>query len=191
MNRQEAEEYTESIGMIVSGSYRQVLLARKLGVPKALGLSTEEWVRDRLGGYVRLSIEDRREVVAELAAEGNSNMAIAETLGVAEGTVRNDLSSQNYEPREENDNETNGASNSNSQSCDRAEIITLAEEYRKHAAAHTTHVALANKDIHRAGRVLVELKELVDAAGENWWDFYAANFDKPRKWAEQAMRAID
>jgi hypothetical protein len=42
------------LGQIVHGSWRQVALAHKLGVPKALGMRTEEWVRERLGGYARL-----------------------------------------------------------------------------------------------------------------------------------------
>ena len=47
----------------MAGSYRQIALAHKLGVPKALNLSLEDWVQTRLGGYVRLSIADRREAV--------------------------------------------------------------------------------------------------------------------------------
>ncbi|KKL67014.1 hypothetical protein LCGC14_2139190, partial [marine sediment metagenome] len=57
--------------------------------------TTEEWVRDRLGGYVRLSIEERREAVAELTEgdEGLSNREAATILGVDEGTVRGDKAS--------------------------------------------------------------------------------------------------
>jgi hypothetical protein len=51
----------------------QIALAHRLGVPKALGLSTEEWVRERLGGYARLEIEPRREAVLELTADGFTN----------------------------------------------------------------------------------------------------------------------
>jgi hypothetical protein len=40
-------------------------------VPKALGFTTEQWVNDRLGGYVKMSIAERREAVKELAAEGH------------------------------------------------------------------------------------------------------------------------
>jgi len=90
MNQLDAEEFTQSLGQIVGGSWRQIALAKKLGVPKALGLSTEQWVRDRLGGYVRMSVADRRQAVSELAANGDSNREIASVLGVGEATVRRD-----------------------------------------------------------------------------------------------------
>ena len=98
MNRKNAEEYTQSLGQIVAGSYRQIALAEELGVPKALGLSTRDWVQKRLGGYVKYSISERREAVAELADEGMSQRGIAEALGVSQRTVCNDLSEQNYSP---------------------------------------------------------------------------------------------
>src|SRR6516164_1412375 len=67
MNRADADEYTEALGQVVAGGYRLVAHAQRLGVPKALGLSTPEWVEQRLGGYVRMSIPDRRNAVAELS----------------------------------------------------------------------------------------------------------------------------
>jgi hypothetical protein len=85
-----AEEYTQALGQVVSGSWRQIARAKKLGVPQALGLSLEDWVTSRLGGYIKLSIPDRREAVRELAAEGLSNVAVGQILGVDETTVRRD-----------------------------------------------------------------------------------------------------
>jgi hypothetical protein len=68
-------------------------------------------------------------------------------------------------------------------------IIALAQDYRKQTYAHTTHLALAAKGIHRAGTVLTKLKALVESCTEeDWWEFYKLNFDKPQKYAEQAMR---
>jgi hypothetical protein len=93
MNPNDAEEYTQSLGQIIGGSWRPVALAQRLGVPKALGLTTEQWVNERLGGYVKLARDDRREAVKELKAEGHSNVEIGKVLGVAEGTVRNDMAS--------------------------------------------------------------------------------------------------
>lgn len=92
MNRDDAEEYTEALGQIAVGSWRQAALGDRLGVPAALGLTTREWVSDRLGGYVRLAVAERREAVAELTGgdEPLSNVKAAEVLGVDEGTVRND-----------------------------------------------------------------------------------------------------
>jgi hypothetical protein len=63
MNQQAAEEYTQSLGQIVAGSWRQIAWAHKQGIPQLLGLSTEQWVKQRLGGYIHLPIEERREAV--------------------------------------------------------------------------------------------------------------------------------
>jgi len=87
---EDAEEYTQALGQVVAGGWRQVALGRRLGVPEALGLTTAEWVQDRLGGYVRLSIPERREAVAELTEEGLSTREAAEVLGVGKSTVADD-----------------------------------------------------------------------------------------------------
>lgn len=90
MNREEAEEYTQSVGQVCAGGYRQVVLGKKMGVPQALGLTTAEWVEKRLGGYVRMSIPQRREAVEELLAEGHSQHGVAEYLGIDQATVSRD-----------------------------------------------------------------------------------------------------
>lgn len=95
MNQAEAEEYTQSLGQIVSGSWRQISLAKRLGVPEALGLTTEQWVTNRLGGYVKMGIAERREAVGELAANGHSNREIGTIIGVDEKTVRNIKAAEN------------------------------------------------------------------------------------------------
>lgn len=95
MNAQDAEEFTQALGQIVGGSWRQISLAKRLGVPKALGLSVDEWVNKRLGGYIRLSVEDRRKAAAELTAEGESTRAIAEAIGTSHQTVMRDLAGPN------------------------------------------------------------------------------------------------
>jgi transcriptional regulator with XRE-family HTH domain len=91
MNPDDAEEYTQALGQVVAGGYRQVALGERLGVPQALGLSTREWVEQRLGGYVRMSIPERREAVAELADEGMTQRQIGDVLGVDHATVNRDL----------------------------------------------------------------------------------------------------
>lgn len=105
MNKDDAEEFTQALGQIVGGlaqitggSYRIILQAEKLGVPKALGVTQNQWVNDRLGGYVKYEVDKRRAIVDELSKEGESNLAIAGALGVSEATVRNDLNSQNCDP---------------------------------------------------------------------------------------------
>jgi hypothetical protein len=96
---EDAEEYTQALGQVTAGAWRQIALAERLGVPRALGLSTREWVDQRLGGYVRLSISERREAVAELTSGEDAlpNVKVAEVLGVGEATVRRDRS-PNDEP---------------------------------------------------------------------------------------------
>ncbi len=96
MRPEDAEEYTQALGQVVAGSWRQVALGKRLGVPQALGLTTEVWVEKRLGGYVRLSIPERREAVKELTAPvedggaGMSTREAAEVLGVDNVTVWHD-----------------------------------------------------------------------------------------------------
>ena len=91
MTPDDAEEYTQSLGQIVAGSWQQISLAKRLGVPKALGLTTEQWVQDRLGGYVRMSVADRREAVAELSQKGHSVREIAEITGASKSAVGRDV----------------------------------------------------------------------------------------------------
>lgn len=92
MKREDAEEFTQALGQIVGGSWRQIELAQRLGVPRALGFkSTKEWVQQCLGGYIRLSIPKRREAVQKLTAEGESIRQVAEILGVSHGTVGEDV----------------------------------------------------------------------------------------------------
>lgn len=97
MKPEDAEEYTESLGQIIGGTWRQIALAQRLGVPKALGLKTDVWVRERLGGYAKLEISERRQAVAELTAGedeggmGLSQRQAADVLGVEKSTVARDL----------------------------------------------------------------------------------------------------
>jgi len=66
-------------------------------IPQALGLSTREWVVDELGGYVRLSVEARREAVAELR-DTLSQRHIADLLGVGHATIVRDIKALEAEP---------------------------------------------------------------------------------------------
>jgi hypothetical protein len=93
----EAEEFTKALGQVFSGGWRLILHARQQGIPQALGMSTPQWVESRLGGYVRMAVEERREAVKELTAppedggQGLSQREAADVLGVGETTVRRDL----------------------------------------------------------------------------------------------------
>lgn len=95
MSAEDAEEYTVALGQIMSGGWRQIALAQKIGVPEAIGMTTEAWVRDRIGGYVRLGLDERREAVKELTdPEGQYQLTqrqAAEVLGIGVATVNRDL----------------------------------------------------------------------------------------------------
>jgi hypothetical protein len=94
-----AEEFTQGLGQIGGGFYKIVASAVKLGVPKSLGVATDEWVTTRLGGYVQLSIEERREAVKELLEDGMfSQREVASIIGVDESTVRADKRAGNPAP---------------------------------------------------------------------------------------------
>jgi hypothetical protein len=96
----DAEEYTQALAQVWAGGWRQAALGKRLGVPAALGLTTEEWVQQRLGGYVRLSIPDRREAVTELTGEGMSSREIGDVLGVDHTTVIGDRRAGENSPPE-------------------------------------------------------------------------------------------
>ena len=53
MKPKDAKEYTQALGQVVAGGWRQIALGQRLGVPKALKFSTDQWVKQRLGGYVK------------------------------------------------------------------------------------------------------------------------------------------
>ena len=91
MKPEDAEEYTQALGQVVAGGWRQIALGERLGVPKALRLSVDEWVKKRLGGYVETSLEERTAAYAELKAQHLSNRKIAKVLGVSRQTVNSEI----------------------------------------------------------------------------------------------------
>ena len=95
MTAADAEEYTQALGQVVAGGWRQVALGQRLGVPDALGLTVREWVEGRLGGYVQLSIPERREAVAELSGNDMSARAIGAIVGASHTTVERDQAELN------------------------------------------------------------------------------------------------
>ena len=90
MDRASAEEYSDSLGQIGAGWWRQVAWADKQGIPLMLGLSTRSWVQKYVGGHLRMALEDRRAAVLELTEQGMSQRHIADVLGVGPTTVRRD-----------------------------------------------------------------------------------------------------
>lgn len=98
LTREEAEEYTKNMGQLTTANYGLVDFAiHTLGVPKALGMTPDDWVQEKLGGYVRRSVDQRQEAVRELSGEQSpggyyerSAKEVAETLGISPATVERD-----------------------------------------------------------------------------------------------------
>jgi N6-adenosine-specific RNA methylase IME4 len=92
-NPDAAREYSESLGMIGTGWWRQVAWAHRQNIPGALGMTTREWVETFVGGWQRLPIGDRREAVLELTTGPDplSQRATADVLGVSHTQVQRDL----------------------------------------------------------------------------------------------------
>jgi len=93
-----AEDYTVALGQVFSEGWRLILHAQKQGIPQARGMTTQDWVRDRLGGYVRMGVDERREAVAEMAEDGLSHRKIAGVVGTSHDTVHRDLGVRNMTP---------------------------------------------------------------------------------------------
>lgn len=91
MNRALAEELTQAVGQSTSGAWRTIAGLKALGVPKALGLTDEEWLKKYLGNYIQLAVAERYDAVIAAKAAGLSNRQIAKTAGVDEKTIRKDL----------------------------------------------------------------------------------------------------
>ena len=101
VSTEDAQGFTAALGNVLNGGWRLIWWAHRNGIPAALGVTTREWVDEHLGGYIRLSIEERREAIAELAEDDLSNRQIADILGVDEGTVRKDKRAENSAPSED------------------------------------------------------------------------------------------
>lgn len=91
MSAEDAEEVTQALAQVFSGGYRLVWDAQRRGIPQALGLTTKQWVNDRLGGYIQMNVPERRQAVAELTDAGLSTREIAGVVGAGKSTVAEDL----------------------------------------------------------------------------------------------------
>jgi hypothetical protein len=92
MNKALAEELTQAVGQSTSGAWRTIASLKALGVPKALGLTNEQWLKKYLGNYIQLAVAEQYDVLAAAKAAGLSNREIAKVAGVDESTIRKDLS---------------------------------------------------------------------------------------------------
>jgi N6-adenosine-specific RNA methylase IME4 len=92
MTVNDPREYSEAKRMQFSGHWREVAWAEKEGIPKALGLTTKEWVLEYCGGYQKLSRDDRLEAVSNLNSSGVSQRRMADITGASLGAVNADVS---------------------------------------------------------------------------------------------------
>jgi hypothetical protein len=143
VNADDAEEYTQALGQVVAGGYRQVGLGVRLGVPAALGLSIREWAEERLGGYVRMAIPERQVAARELVASGLTQRQTADVLGVDHETVNRDLRRPRgaSAPRVKEDQPKDADSGANAPPPLRPDVDPDVAEARRRQRVITEHLA--------------------------------------------------
>lgn len=111
MKREDAEEFTQSLGSVLAGAARMTVLGKRLHVPKILGVDEQTWLDDYLRVYVQLSTRERRQIHREAARKltdsGLSQREAAKALGIPETTIRRYLAAPNGAKNEEEPNPTN------------------------------------------------------------------------------------
>jgi hypothetical protein len=112
VNRALAEELTQAVGQSTSGAWRTLAGLKALGVPKALGLTEEEWLKKYLGNYIQLAIAERYDAVTAAKAAGLSNRKIAKAAGVDPKTIRKTIKGrgQKSPPKKPNARQTHTSS---------------------------------------------------------------------------------
>ncbi len=161
---EDAEEFTQSLGQIVAGSWRQIAWAQNQGIPEALGLSTRDWVDQRLGGYVSLNLPQRREAVAELTEQGMNNYAIADVLGTSESSVRRDKASSDASDDEQQPAEAVTEADKASDDARRTEALPddLIERVRSGATSLTEAEGVAAERTKRIAKYVREVRDALD-----------------------------
>lgn len=134
MNRELAEELTQAVGQSTSGAWRTIAVLKALGVPKALGLTDEQWLQKYLGTYIQMGVAQRYDAVLAAKAAGLSNRKIAKAAGVVEGTVRKDLRTAGRKPQRKPRRPRTSAQR-NTRPLDAIAAVTITEEQQQAAAA--------------------------------------------------------
>jgi hypothetical protein len=89
VKKEAAEQFTSGLSKLFEGTHEQIIWGRDNGVPKALGLSEDEWFKSL--PRPKLEPARRREIVIELREKGESQRTIGKVLGVDKRTIARDL----------------------------------------------------------------------------------------------------
>jgi len=93
----EAEEFTQNLGQQAVATAKMIDFGMHvLGVPQSLEMDNDEWVQERLGGYVRRDRESLRDAVRELDSMtdddgrpvSRTSQQIGEVIGLSGASVR-------------------------------------------------------------------------------------------------------
>lgn len=99
MKREDAEEFTQSLGQIGEGWWRQAALGIRLGIPKLLGYAGPDgprrWMRERVSAHTRIASEEQERAILELTKEDMSQREIGAALGISDTTVQRAQSASN------------------------------------------------------------------------------------------------
>jgi ParB family chromosome partitioning protein len=148
VTKTQAEEYTQALSQVVAGGWRQISLGADLGVPKALGLTVEEWVHGRLGGYVKLSVEEGTTAAKELKAEGKTEREISSVTGMSPATVHRRLTASNEARNDREPGQLEHIASNEAEPMDTITAIvgTSAMREAAEAAVASPHVSHNNGD---------------------------------------------
>ena len=93
-----AWEYTESLGQIGEGWWRQLSWGVRQGMPAALGMTTQQWAYRCIGSHARVTLAELPEAARELTSDGHSQREAAAILGVNQSQVSRALGSRDEPP---------------------------------------------------------------------------------------------
>jgi hypothetical protein len=170
----------------IAASAEEISKDRAATVSSAAGLSTEQWVKERLGGYIKLAVPDRREAVANLAAEGHSTREIGEILGVSKDTAARDVSNATPAPTKADRRavrETELAAKQTALPDKRYGVIVADPEWRFEPWSRRSHEVLSDCDARkRLGQeVWAAMSTALGAATKARWPRPSVSYSTFRK----------
>jgi hypothetical protein len=152
MKRDDAKEFTEALGQSWQGNWRQLMWGIQQGIPGAMGLTIEQWVKE-VGDNIRLPKEERKEAVKELAEVGLTQREIGAVVGADHRTVGRDLGQMTQaQPDDQEGWHDDGAN---------APLPTISRPKPSHFKKSQQEVAKIDKAIHS---IVDEYSEGLDGA---------------------------